>query len=437
MPSDITPAPLTIDHKPHAAFFRQSGWMMMASIFGGAMSFGVHFLNKLIPQGEYANFGVLVMVITCLPTMPLQMVFAQQSAAALAENRQRQLAGMIRQGWLWTFVIWLVGAIILTIFRGQIVHAWKLSSAVPLFVTLGTILASIWLPLFSGVMQGRQDFFWFGWSLIVGGILRFAAAAVLVIVFHVGATGMLFGALVGIGISGAVVIRRTRDLWRLPAEPFDSKQLLVQITPLVLAFGACQFLFSTDTMFATPHFSSDSMKHYVVAGTLSRALLWLVMPLAAVMFPKIVHSSAKREKSNLLGIVIGGTAVLAVCGAIGLYIVGPIIIRIAFKAEDIAETVTLLPWYAGAMIPLALANVMVNDLMARGRFKVVPWMILLAIGYGFTQPYMLRHYPGRMTIVLQTLGVFTLLLFLICAWFSWGTKAQNPAMEVQSPESKV
>ena len=40
----------TVDHKPHAAFFRQSGWLMVAAIVGGAMTWGVHFLTKSIPQ---------------------------------------------------------------------------------------------------------------------------------------------------------------------------------------------------------------------------------------------------------------------------------------------------------------------------------------------------------------------------------------------------
>ena len=41
MPSDATTAtPPTIDHKQHAAFFRQSGWMMMSSILAGFMSLG-------------------------------------------------------------------------------------------------------------------------------------------------------------------------------------------------------------------------------------------------------------------------------------------------------------------------------------------------------------------------------------------------------------
>lgn len=398
---------------------------MTTTIFAGFMSLSVHFLNKVIPENEYSNFGVLLMVATCIPTMPLQMVFAQQAASTLASNRERQLAGMIRHGWFWTFALWLIAAVPVVLFRGKIVQGWHLANSLPLFVTLGVVLASMWLPLFSGVLQGRQDFFWLGWSFVFGGILRAGAAALLVIALHIGAAGMIAGALAGVGGSAIIVIWRTRDLWGKPPEPFDKPALLSQILPLILGFGVCQFLFTTDTMFATPHFSGDDMKRYVAAGTLSRALLWLVLPLAAVMFPKIVHSSARREKTNLLGIVILGTAILAICGTVGLCVLGPWVVRLIFKPEDVAQTTALLPWYAAAIIPLALANVLVNNLMARGSFKVVPFMILVAIGYGFTLPYMLNHFPGRMTIVLQTLSVFTLLLFVVCAWFTWVSKDGN------------
>jgi hypothetical protein len=85
----------------------------------------------------------------------------------------------------------------------------------------------------------------------------------------------------------------------------------------------------------------------------------------------------------------------------------------------------LIPWYAGAMVPLALANVMVNDLLARSRFGVVPFMVALAVAYGFALPWMLNHFPGRIAVVLQTLGAFNLLLFAICAWFAWGVKEKN------------
>jgi O-antigen/teichoic acid export membrane protein len=65
----------------------------------------------------------------------------------------------------------------------------------------------------------------------------------------------------------------------------------------MLGFGACQFMFTSDTMFAKAYFTGDEMAPYVAAGTLSRALLWLVLPLATVMFPKIVHAAAKSEKT--------------------------------------------------------------------------------------------------------------------------------------------
>jgi O-antigen/teichoic acid export membrane protein len=414
----------TIDHKPHAVFFRQSGWLMIASIAGGALTWGVHFLSKSIPESQYAAFGTLLMVVACLPTMPLQMIFAQQSALALATGRERQLAGMIRLAWLWTFGVWLLGAVVVLVFQKQIVAGWHLPDAMGLWVTLPLLLASLWAPMFGGLLQGRQDFFWMGWSSILGGAGRFAAAVILVLALGLGAAGMMAGALIGISFAAFIAIWRTRDLWALRPERFDGKSVMRQVVPLLFGFGACQFMFTSDTMFAKAYFTGDEMAPYVAAGTLSRALLWLVLPLAAVMFPKIVHAAAKSEKSNLFNLVVLGTAVLAVCGALGLWLVGPVIVKIVYTSNYVAATTALLPWYAAAMVPLALANVLVNDLLARERFGVVPFMVLLAVTYGFTLPAMLNHFPGRLEVVLQTLGAFNLLLFGVCAWFTWGVKGK-------------
>lgn len=421
----------TIDHKPHAAFFRQSGWLMISSIAGGFMTLGVHFLSKDIPESQYATFGTLMMVVACLPTMPLQMVFAQQTAQALATGRERQLAGMIRIGWLWTFVIWALAALAVFIFQKQIATVWHLPSVAGILVTLPLLLLSIWMPLFTGVLQGRQDFFWIGWSAIFSGVGRFAAAAFLVLALACGAAGMMAGALIGIGLAVGIAIWRTRDLWKGRSESFDWKNLLRQVVPLMLGFGACQFMFSSDTMFAKAYFSGDEMAPYVAAGTLSRALLWLVLPLASVMFPKIVHASARAEKSNLFGLVVLGTAVLAVCGGLSLWLVSPWVVKLVFTSNYVAATTALIPWYAAAMVPLAMANVLVNDLLARSRFGVVPLMVLLAVAYGFALPAILNHFPGRLEVVLQTLGAFNLLLFLICAVFTWVVKPRVKLAEVK------
>jgi O-antigen/teichoic acid export membrane protein len=413
----------TVDHKPHAAFFRQSGWLMVAAVGGGAMTWGVHFLSKSIPESQYATFGALLMVVACLPTMPLQMIFAQQTAQALATGRERQLAGMIRIIWLWTFIGWVLAAAGIFIFQKQIVAGWHLPDATGLLVTLPLILVSLWVPMFGGVLQGRQDFFWLGWATIGGGGGRLVVAAFLVLALGFGAAGMMAGALIGVGLSVIIAVWRTRDLWTLRSEKFDGRALLRQVMPLVFGFGALQFMFTADTMYAKAYFTGDQMAPYVAAGTLSRALLWLVLPLAQVMFPKIVQAAAKAEKTNLFNLVVLGTAVLAVCGGLGLWLVGPVVVKIVYKTSYVAATTALLPWYAAAMVPLALANVMINDLLARARYAVVPWMVVLALAYGFTLPAMLNYFPGRLEVVLQTLGAFNLLLFGVCAWFAWGKKS--------------
>jgi O-antigen/teichoic acid export membrane protein len=262
-----------------------------------------------------------------------------------------------------------------------------------------------------------------------------ALAVTLVFVLSGGATSMMAGTLVGVSVGAAICIWQTRDLWSLAGERFDRRNLLRQVLPLVLGFGACQFMFTSDTMYAKAYFTGDEMAPYVAAGTLSRALLWLVLPLAAVMFPKIVHSMARSEKINLMGTVLAGTAVLAIGGGLGLSLLGPWVVRLVYKTTYVAPTTALLPWYAGAMVPFALANVLINDLLARARFRIVPVIVGVAVLYGLTLPFVLNHSPRRLESVLQVLGAFNLLLLAAAAWAAFGSsnsKSKNPKLPVDA-----
>ena len=400
---------------PHAAFFRQSGWLMIASIGSGGLFYLVHLLSKKISVAEYGAFGVMLAVAMCVPNMPLQMVFAQQTARALATGRERALAGMIRLAWLGTFGLALLLAAGVALGHAQILAAWKLPNPAALWITLGVVLLSFWLPMFLGLMQGQQNFFWLGWDNIVNAIGRITVAAGLVLGFAGGSTDMIAGVCVGLALAVGIGMWQTRGLWRLRPEPFNVRELLGQIGPLMLGFGAVQFLFSADTMFVKAYFSEDESGFYVSAGTLSRALLWLVLPLATVMFPKIVHSAARSEKSNLLGLVMLGTAILAAGGALGLTVLGPWVVKYAFTESYVRVATAVLPWYAWAMVPLSLANALVNNLLARSQFRIVPVLVVLAVAYGVA----LTRFHGSLIMVLQTLGVFNLLLLAACAWFTW------------------
>src|SRR5437879_5907421 len=129
-------APPLTEEGHRASFFRQSGWLMIANVAGGALMWAVHFLSKKIPVAEYGIFGVCLAVATCIQGMPLQMAMAHQTANALATNRRRELAGMIRFVWMGTTALWLVGAIGVWVWHGAILQRWGITNPAALWLTL-------------------------------------------------------------------------------------------------------------------------------------------------------------------------------------------------------------------------------------------------------------------------------------------------------------
>ena len=412
------------DHSHKLTFFRQSGWLMITTVATGFFTWGVHFLSKKVPVAEWGAVVTLLAVVMNVPGMPLQMVFAQQSAAAIATHRERQLGGMLRLAWAGTFVICVLGAIFLFLAQDKLMAEWKITHAAALWVTLIAILLSFWMPMFMGVMQGQQNFLWLGWGGILSGAVRLGSAALIVLAFHGLAASVMGGVAIGLTVAVGIGIWQTRQIWAGPAEAFDRGALLNQMLPLMFGFAAWQFLFSGDMMFVKAYFSEENAAYYGAAGTLSRALVWFVGPITSVMFPKIVHSAARSEKSNLLGLTLLATGILALLGVGGLYVLGPFAVKLVYKPEYVAVAAAVLPWYAGAMVPLVLANVLVNNLLARSHFGIVPVLVLLAIAYGVT----LSHVHHSLIQVLQILGGFNLILLAVCALFTWGGRRSDPGL---------
>ncbi len=415
-------APATRE-KHHVTFFRQSGWLMIANVGGGGLMFAVHLLAKKVPETEYGIFGVMLAVAMCVPNMPLQMVFAQQTALALATDREGELAGIIRFSWLIMFGVCVALGLGLYHWQQAIVAHWQITNPACLWVTLGVVLLSMWLPMTWGLMQGQQNFLWLGWSNLLNSVGRMLSAGFIVLVLGGYAAGMMVGVCAGLVLGVGIGLWQTRLLWARAPQSFDWRGLLARVGPLMAGFACVQFFFTADTMYVKAYFSGEDSAFYVSAGTLSRALMWLVIPLATVMFPKIVHSVARSEKSNLLGLVMIGTAILAAGGAVGLTVLGPLVVKYAYKASYVPVAAKVLPWYAWAMVPLSLAFALVNNLLARAQFKIVPVLVVLAVAYG----YALTRFHDTLVMVLQTLGVFNLLLLVACVWFTWTSPKNNGA----------
>jgi O-antigen/teichoic acid export membrane protein len=427
--------PVVTEAAHRATFFRQSGWLMVANIGGGFLMWVVHLLNKALPPGQYGTFGAFLTVVMLLPTIPLQMIMTQQTAKALATDRRGELSGLIRFVWTGTTVLWALGAGALLLWQNEILAALNMTDVVGLWVTAFVVLISLWMPMFWGALQGAQNFLWLGWSMLSNGMGRITVSAVAVLLLHAYAAGMMGGVLVGVTLAAAIGGLVTRRLWLTPSKAFDWRSLLRQVTPLLLGFLGFQILFTADTLFVKHYFAGGIVDFYLSAGTMSRALMWLVLPLATVMFPRLVHSAAKSEKSNLLGIVFPGTALLAAVGAVGLCLVGPWVVKLAYSADYVKVATSILPWYAGAMIPLALANVLLNNLLARPDSKLALAVCVLAVAVAYMVA--LTRFHDSLVTVLKTLGCFNLTLLAVCAWFTWRTTLHGPQPTAHSPDSTL
>src|ERR1700722_12931743 len=136
MPAETINSPLVTEASHKSTFFRQSGWMMIATVVGGMFMSFIHILSKKLPAAEYSAFGTLLQIVNWvgIPALGLQMVFAQQTSAVITDNQKRQLVGTLRAVMLWTFCLWLLMALVTLVCQSQIVSGLNLNKSCALMV---------------------------------------------------------------------------------------------------------------------------------------------------------------------------------------------------------------------------------------------------------------------------------------------------------------
>jgi O-antigen/teichoic acid export membrane protein len=408
------------DQRGHMTFFRQSGWLMIATTFGGALMFAVHSIAQRMPKEEYGVFTTLLQIITLMgiPAVGLQSVFAQQAAGSFTPEHEQKLAGTFRAVLRGIFFLWLFMVVLVWWWRAEILAALKIANPAALWLAVLVGLVALWRPVFQGILQGRQNFLWLGNMMISDGAGRFAAVCITVgLLAHFAAGGMMA---VFLGMSGALVVGiwRCRDCFQGPRRPMDWGGWLRQVVPLTLGMGVGVFMLSADMVFVQRFFPKEETGFYAAAGMIGRALVYFTAPVAAVMFPKLARSAATGEKTNALFLAVGFTALAGASAAIVCTFFPELPLRIVrYDVSYLEVSAPLVPWFGWCMLPLTLATVLLNNLMAKSQFRAVPWLLAVAVGYGLALYF--RH--ETFIQVIQTIGIFGLLLLAVTAWFTYRT----------------
>lgn len=371
------------------AFFRQSGWLVFSTVVCGVFLMLVLSLVQP-PRLSIPDFGTFLSMLRFFTilgifTSGLQVVMAQQAAGALTPEAEQELKAATRSVGRTIFLVW-VGVVILCGVRRQwLMDTFKLPEAGTLAVTLGLVLAQLFLPFTQGLLQGKQQFSWLGASIMVNGVGRFAGIFLLMAMFARNATTALCGAFVGLAGAAFIAAFPSRGLFAgARGVKFGWGPWLGRAVPLTVGSGSLLFLMNADVLFVQAHFSREDATFYSAVAVLGIGLVSFTTPMAAVMFPKLVRSVAQSQRSDSLVLALGGTLALGLIGATVLTVFPTLPLRILyFKNPAMLKCAPLVPWFMWSMLPMTLANVMVGNLLARRDFRAVPLFLLIAIGYGW------------------------------------------------------
>jgi O-antigen/teichoic acid export membrane protein len=426
-----------------ANFFRQSGWMMAANMACGVFMAASQFLlPKLTPGSDFSVALTIfrIFVLLSLPASAIQTILAQQMAAAIDEEARRDASATARGVLKLTFLFWVALTVIAAAFRKEIADVLQASSPNLVWVVLILILGSLTLPIFLGLLQGMQMFMPFGWATIVNGVGRFIAILIGIRVFQVGAMGATWGAFAGFAIASVIAAWPSRIVFQTAPGHFDTAKFLKNVMLLTAAAGSTLFIINVDMPLIQAHFPKEISTYYGGAETIGIAVVILCVPVAAVMFPKIVRSRATATTSDALRLAVTGTALIAGATAIFCTFFPEVPLRILyFKNPDMVQSAPLIRWFMWAMVPLTIYNVLVNNLIARERYGIVPFAAILPMAYAVTLYFFLErsHQPPFVTFqrVIQILLLFNTTLMLISVYFSRRVAAGDAAAGHSQPKA--
>ena len=401
--------------------------MVIATFAGGAGMALVHTVaSKMGPQ--YSTFVSLLrlLIIMGVPAAALQTIFARQAATVTNDQQEQQLRATTRAVLAWTFLVWLVcgGAVLAA--SHPLSHLLTVPNPAALYFTVILVLTNLWLPIGKGLLQGKHEFGGLGWLQISDGVGRFSVMLLMIFVLGGKAAGGMFAAVAGQLITVVIAAWLTCALWQSrPSVAFRWKSWFSEALPLTLGLGTVLVMSSIDMIFVQGLFS-DTGQTALYGGAMltGYAIIQFIAPVALVMFARVAQNVARAERADSLGMTLAATILFGCVAAVGCTLFPHLPLRLMFFTNRAMwEAAPMVPWFAWALLPLTVSNVLVQNILARARFQAVPWLVLVPVIYAaclcLQARGLLAMKPFDAFIrVIQTLGCASLLLCAVAAWFS-------------------
>jgi len=371
-------------------FVRQGAWMVAASLSGGLAMMLVHtWVSKACGGAAYAEFKTLLSTFYAVAAVGggLWLSFGQRTAAAVTEEEVAAVAWSARQTLGAIGLAWVGLAVVLWMVQGRLMEAWKLSGTSGLWATWLLGLLTLWLSVLRGVVQGRQSFGTLGGVAILDGVGRLVAVLVLVTWWRATATGAVMGAVAGSAMAMGAAAWGARDV--LARRGGGSAGVgWAGAAVLALQAAALQVFQQYDNLFWASAIPGSALEawslgtSYSPAHTVGFGITQFTVPLVLVMLPRVARASALGEGSDTLRLTLWCTAGMGGLAALACTVAPRLPLQVMFFNNPTNwAAAPLVPWFAWGMVLFTLSNVVLNDLVARGKVQVAWLVMVVAVGY--------------------------------------------------------
>ena len=339
---------------------------------------------------DTSEYGVMVTMlnVTLITSTPMEAVrasVAHFSARLLEQSDRSEIKSLVIQWYKrlsWFVLPVVIGALV---FVDPLATFFRIERVWPIRITAIIIIATLYVPVLSGAFQGIQMFRWLavmgcGWS-----VLRVLFGWFFIVVFSTSAVWGLLGQALGLIISfivGTVVLWKWigNDVPRQMNRSWREQAYFGRALAALLGFS---ILMNSDMIFIKHFFSPEEAGLYAKAGIIGRTIVFLPMPIAMALFPKVVsagHTTTYHWKALLQSVLFAGVIIMSAVGGCLLLPWIPLSILFGEERSNI-ELIRMLRVVVLVMSPLGMTFLLTNFELAQHRFFPSVLLPIAAIGY--------------------------------------------------------
>ena len=390
--------------------------VLIGSLVTGFINFFYQiYMGRALGPVDYGILGALfsVVYIIMFSISPIGTVISKFVSVYRAENNYGKIHKLFRYAGLRLLIIGVILFILFFSFSGLISDYLKISSSLPVvFIGLFAML-NIMMPIFSGVLNGLQRFYWNSFLGALGSVFKLAFGILLVYMgFKV--NGAVLSLSIALLILIVIYFIPLRSLFAFEKKDINHVDIFKYALPAFLVIFFSMLLVNIDTILVKHQFNALEAGYYAVASMLSKVILFGTSSFAMVMFPKVSDLySQKKEVSSLLKNTLFYT-LLIVSVPILVYFIAPTFIIRLLYGPDYSPVAGLLPLMGIALGLFALSNVLVLFNLAVNRLKTLYFLIIAFV----LEVGSIILFSSTLLEVIKVILIVNILLFILLLFYT-------------------